>query len=291
MPEHNWTDNFLAAGFSVEDETTLRASLFHSGCTAALLEDGIVELRAMTVDGCIGKSALVRGSADWSQERLFDALGQILSYLRPHSGPEIDARFGIRLQRAEEIVAESLHTLDFGSPVSDTPSVIDHRYFQRITISMELNCAVKCAAESADSQLIGWMALEHPMPEVKARALQNRACADTILLAVASDESSIPDLLERPDLPPEVFAQMTQAATNRYIRSTTPIEHHLTLIQIALHPSCSDELAIGLLSHVAGAAQDADDLKAMQQSRASFRHLYNRSRTDHTRSAHSSANR
>ncbi|QXW00767.1 hypothetical protein [Rhodococcus globerulus] len=274
MSEHSWSEHYLAAGFLVYNSTTLRASIFGSGCTATLLNDCVVELRAMTIDGCIGMNAVIRCDVTWSEERLFDALDQILTYLRPHSSEEIHARFGVPLNRAEAIVAESLHTSNFGCEIDSQPVPVGRLPYSHVYVSLERHCALTCAAESGNSSLIGWIALEYPGDDVRSLALQNPACSDDILLAVSTMESSIPDLLERPHLPTEVFTSMIEAETARYIRSTEPSEHHLTFIQFALHPSCPEGLAIGLLSHVAGTAQTVEDLSTLHENRANFQHLY-----------------
>lgn len=276
LSEHDWSEHYRAAGFSVENSTTLRASIFGSVCTATILDDGVIELCAMTINGCIGKNAAIRCDATWSKERLFDALDQTLTYLRPNSSEEIHSRFGIPLSRAEEIVAESLHTGNFGRDLELQPTTPGRLPYSYVHVSLEQHCARKCAAKSGNSSLIGWIALEYPGDEVRALAMQNPACSDDILIAVSGMEFSIPSLLDRPHLSPAVFASMIEAETARYMRSKDPSRHYLTLVQFALHPSCSEELALGLLSHVAGTAQSIDDLRTMRESRAGLQHLWRR---------------
>lgn len=274
MPDHTWTEHYLSAGLQAQSETTMRGIVFGCAAEATLLDSDVVELRVRAQNGCTGKSESVRCDVAWPQERLFDVLDQIFARIRPTAREEARARFGVPLDRAEDIVADSLHTGDFGSDIESTSHAVPT---EPNLISLEHHCALTCAAESTNPSLIGWIALEHPYRPARSRAIRHSACPNDILLAVAEDASSTPDLLERTDLAPEVFDRMVEAETARYIRSTHPSEHHRTFIQFALHPACSEDLAIGLLSHAAGTAQDVDDLKTMQQHRDDLRRIYRRS--------------
>lgn len=271
-----WLHPYWSLGFAGPD-TDGRAHTYLHGArlTATALSDDLVELTASIGD----THDTTVCDARWGVDRVRNTLGQTLERVLPATESTwIRAEFALPVEYSERLTSAAMKT---GAcqhfTVESLPLHPTVEY--GLDYTLEHCAAMTTARHGNDPVLIGWIATEYPNNAVQDQALLNTSCPEVVLLGVAADERAASVLLQRNTLPENVFQKLADAESARYMRSAMPRHHFPRLLQIALHPACPEELALGLVTHVAspgGAARVSLAVKAWEAppARRDAIHLY-----------------
>lgn len=271
-----WLHPYLKLGFDGPDTNGRAHTDLHGAhITATAISDELVEVSA-SKDGTYDTTVC---DAHWNVERVRNTLGQVLErILSPSESTWIHAEFALAVEHSERIASAAMKTGTCRHfTVEQLPLHPTVRY--GLDHTLEYRAAMTTARRGTDPVLIGWIATEYPNSAVQDAALGNPHCPEEVLLGVASDERAASVLLSRSTIPDTVFQKLADAESARYMRSAMPRHHFPRLLEIALHPVCPEELALGLVSHVAspgGAARVSLAVKAWDAppARRDAIHLY-----------------
>ncbi|MFZ2172851.1 MAG: hypothetical protein WAW17_02230, partial [Rhodococcus sp. (in: high G+C Gram-positive bacteria)] len=248
----DWTAAYLDLGFRGPDvETRMTLNINSIELTSRQGPGELVSVIATwSTDHETGYSEMVC-SATWDAQRVLNTIGQNLDHVgMPGALEELEVRFGITLRDAEQMTERSMTTGNFCRFTLDAlPNMPGVSY--GLDETLEYRAAVRCARESRDSLLVGWIATDHPGHSVRNAALQNPACPNAAKLQVASEGDASWLLLQDRELPAHIFRRLMTSEAGRYLESERPELHHDLLLTMALHPTCPDNLVPGLVAHVA----------------------------------------
>lgn len=243
-----WITAYLDLGFRGPDASgRMNANINGIELTARAQSESLVSVLATWADD---NSDLMFCSPSWDAQHVLNTLEQ---HLGDHDMPaeldELRLRFGITLSDAEQITEQSMTAGNFWQfTLVNVPRVPFAT--TGIDETLEYRAVRRCARESQDSLLVGWIATDYPWRKLRAYALRNPACPDSAKLDAASGgATSI--LLEDPELPESIFRRLIAYEARRYLGSERPKVHHDLLLAIALHPTCAERLVPGLIAHVA----------------------------------------
>ncbi|WP_186301174.1 RNase H family protein [Rhodococcus sp. WB9] len=247
-----WTSTYLDLGFRGPDPSgRMEAEINGLELMASYTPGNLVSVIATwSTEHTMGYLEMTC-SATWDARHVLNTIGQNVDEVgMSHALEELRLRFGITLRDAEQMTERSMTAGNFGRFTVDTlPKVPSATYGLEETL--EYRAAVRCARESRDGILVGWIATDHPCHDVRGAALQNAACPDSARLQVAAEGDAAWILLQDRELPAPIFKRMVKSEAVRYLESERPELHHDLLLAMALHPTCPENLVPGLVAHTA----------------------------------------
>ncbi|MFD4368351.1 hypothetical protein [Rhodococcus sp. NPDC058521] len=242
-----WLHPYWGLGFAGPDAFGRAYTELHGArLTVTALSEELVELTASIGDA----HDTTVCDARWGVDRIRNTLGQVLERVLPDGESTwLRAEFALPVENSERITSAAMKT---GScqhfTVESLPLHPSVEY--GLDYTLEHRAAMTTARHGTDPVLVGWIATEYPNSAVQDQALLNTSCPEEVLLGVAPDERAASVLLQRTSLPENVFQNLADAESARYMRSAMPRHHFPRLLRIALHPACPEELALGLVAHV-----------------------------------------
>ena len=248
----DWTTAYLDLGFRDPDPSgRMEADINGIELTAIYIPENLVFVVATWSTEHTTGYVEMTCSATWDAQHVLNTIGQNLAETGIAGAlEELRLRFGITLHDAEQLTERSMTAGNFARFTLDTlPKVPSATYGLEETL--EYRAAVRCARESRDSVLVGWIATDHPCHDVRSRALRNAACPDSARMQVAAEGDAPWILLQDRELPEPIFRRMVTTEAARYLESERPELHHDILLAMALHPTCPENLVPGLVAHTA----------------------------------------
>ncbi|EOM74974.1 hypothetical protein [Rhodococcus rhodnii] len=115
--------------------------------------------------------------------------------------------------------------------------------------TIQRRAALMVARDCHDTDLVGWLALEHPDDDVRREACANLMCPLPVLLELSADPATVEWLLARIHLPTPVMARIVDVETRRYLLSPEPRMFRRRLLALAIHDACPSDRVPALVGH------------------------------------------